>query len=190
MIQRIFDSLQNRSASQSVVTVEDLVTHYDAANHPAAVAGRVTKDDILEGIVFDILGENMFNILQTYFSALDHEITYEKFEHHYAAVSSATTCDTYFQRLLYATWRGLEDVWEFNPTVTKMLTVRDRMMVSGSAMASSSSKKGMDRTGVNYVNRMANTSFDQIMGADVSTNYQKRALKNKKIVEDEIKFIA
>lgn len=169
LVKKIFDSLSRRSASRSCVTVQDLVSNYNAANHPAVVGGRATADDVLEGIVFDILGEDMVAVLETYRNALEHEVEYDKFTHHYAAVSSATNCDVYFERLLYSTWSGLSDVWEESLNVTKMLQRQY------STAATSRVRTGQQMQGVNYVNTIA-TPYDQLMAADVSKNYQKRSI--------------
>ena len=172
LVNKIFDALCSRSSSGLVATVRDVVAHYDAANHPAVIGHRVSPEEILEGIIYDLLGEEVSNTVSTYQDALDEEIHWDKFEHHYAAVSSATHCDAYFELLLYSTWRGLEEVWAGCSSIRRMVRRQESDVRPGSLRGSNYVK-----VGTTYISRLGSVPFDKVMAADVTKNYQREAQK-------------
>lgn len=88
-----------------MITIQQFLQYYDPSNHPAVKSNRVTIEQVLQGIIFDMLGEDIYQQYGSYENVLLFTINYEQFEYHYRAVSSVIYSDEYFENIVRSTWK-------------------------------------------------------------------------------------
>jgi hypothetical protein len=118
IIQKIFSCLvkvspsantnSTRNSTTPTITIQEFLDSYDPSSHPAVVSGRVTITQVLQGIVFDMLGEECFEQFGSYENVLNFILSFEQFEDHYRALSSVIFSDEYFMILIRSTWNRFE----------------------------------------------------------------------------------
>lgn len=148
MISHIYSSLA-KAQSNGIVTVGRIVRELCVDNHPSVISARVSGDDVLQGMIFDMLGEEAYEQYCHYSNCLAFEVTSESFNRHYEALSSVTNRDEYFELLLRSTW-------------------------GAHAGGMSRRLQGLDR-GSSYLKRLDTASFESVM----KSSMEKKAIKKK-----------